>query len=113
MIITPKELQDRHSKFTVIDIRPESQRKEFSLDGLNSIISEDKSIPNIEGEKVLICQYGIVTEGMIIEQNLIDTFSLLGGAQAWMEFQSKKEDLSQWSRQTVLPEIGLDGQKKI
>jgi adenylyltransferase/sulfurtransferase len=104
MIITPKELQDRHSKFTVIDIRPESQRKEFSLDG---------SIPNIEGEKVLICQYGIVTEGMIIEQNLIDTFSLLGGAQAWMEFQSKKEDLSQWSRQTVLPEIGLDGQKKI
>jgi adenylyltransferase/sulfurtransferase len=62
---------------------------------------------------VLVCQFGIVTEGMIIENELDDTFSLLGGAQAWIEFQTKKEDLSRWSRQTILPEVGMDGQKKL
>ncbi|MBC8346868.1 MAG: ThiF family adenylyltransferase [Candidatus Marinimicrobia bacterium] len=116
MIITPKELQkwiNEGNDFTVIDVRPENQRNEFPMDGLDTIMSENGPIPNIEGLKVLVCQFGIVTEGMIIEQNLTDTFSLLGGAQAWNEFQSKMEDLSQWSRQTVLPEIGLDGQKRI
>ena len=67
----------------------------------------------MKGSKVLVCQFGIVTEGMIIENELDDTFSLLGGAQAWIEFQSKKEDLSRWSRQTILPEVGMDGQKKL
>ena len=67
----------------------------------------------MKGFKVLVCQFGIVTEGMIIENELDDTFSLLGGAQAWIEFQTKKEDLSRWSRQTILPEVGMDGQKKI
>ena len=113
MIITPKELYDRISEFTVIDVRPEIQRSEFPMDGVDTIISKNGSIPNIEGLKVLVCQFGIVTEGMIIENELDDTYSLLGGAQAWIEFQSKKEDLSRWSRQTVLPEIGLDGQKKL
>ena len=113
MIITPKILYDRISEFTVIDIRPEIQRNEFPMEGVDTIISKNGSIPNIERLKVLVCQFGIVTEGMIIENELDDTYSLLGGAQAWIEFQSKKEDLSRWSRQTVLPEIGLDGQKKL
>jgi adenylyltransferase/sulfurtransferase len=37
----------------------------------------------------------------------------LGGAQSWIEFQSENEDLSRWSRQTILSEIGMDGQKKL
>ena len=113
MIITPKELYDRISEFTVIDVRPETQRVEFPMDGMETIVSENGIIPNLVGEKVLVCQFGIVTEGMIIEKELDNTFSLLGGAQAWIEFQSEKEDLSQWSRQTILPEIGMDGQKKL
>ena len=116
MIITPKELQkwiNEGNDFTVIDVRPENQRNEFPMDGLDTIMSENGPIPNIEGLKVLVCQFGIVTEGMIIEQNLTDTFSLLGGAQAWNEFHSDKKDLSRWSRQTVLPEIGIEGQKKL
>ena len=113
MIITPKELYDQISEFTVIDVRPEIQRSEFPMDGVDTIIYKNASISNIEGLKVLVCQFGIVTEGMIIENELDDTYSLLGGAQAWIEFQSKKEDLSRWSRQTVLPEIGLDVQKKL
>ena len=83
------------------------------MDGLKTITSNGGSIPNMKGSKVLVCQFGIVTEGMIIENELDDTFSLLGGAQAWIEFQTKKEDLSRWSRQTILPEVGMDGQKKI
>ena len=42
-----------------------------------------------------------------------NTFSLLGGAQAWVEYYNEKEDLSRWARQTVLPEIGIEGQKKL
>ena len=113
MILTPKELHNRKDEFTVIDVRSEKQINEFPMDGLETITFNGGSIPNMKGSKVLVCQFGIVTEGMIIDNELDDTFSLLGGAQAWIEFQSKKEDLSRWSRQTILPEIGLDGQKKL
>ena len=113
MILTPKELCDRKGEFTVVDVRSEKQINEFPMDGLKTISSDGGSIPNIKGSKVLVCQFGIVTEGMIIENELDDTFSLLGGAQAWIEFQSKKEDMSRWSRQTILPEVGMDGQKKL
>jgi len=113
MILTPKELHDRKGEFTVVDVRSEKQINEFPMDGLKTISSNGGSIPNMKGSKVLVCQFGIVTEGMIIQNELVDTFSLLGGAQAWIEFQSKKEDLSRWSRQTILPEVGMDGQKKL
>ncbi len=113
MILTPNELSNRHTEFTVIDIRPEYQQNEFPMIGIDSIISEEGLIQNIEGKKVLVCQYGIVTEGLIIEQDLKETYSLLGGAEAWIDFKSKHEDLSQWSRQTLLPEFGLEGQKKL
>ena len=113
MILTPKELHDRKDEFTIVDVRSEKQITEFPMDGLETITSNGGSIPNMKGSKVLVCQFGIVTEGMIIENELDDTFSLLGGAQAWIEFQSKKEDLSRWSRQTILPEVGMDGQKKL
>ena len=113
MILTPKELHDRKGEFTVVDVRSEKQINEFPMDGLKTITSNGGSIPNMKGSKVLVCQFGIVTEGMIIENELDDTFSLLGGAQAWIEFQSKKVDMSRWSRQTILPEVGMDGQKKL
>ena len=113
MILTPKELHKRKDEFTIVDVRSVKQITEFPMDGLETITSNGGSIPNMKGSKVLVCQFGIVTEGMIIENELDDTFSLLGGAQAWIEFQSKKEDLSQWSRQTILPEVGMDGQKKL
>ena len=113
MILTPKELHDRKGEFTVVDVRSEKQINEFPMDGLETITSNGGSIPNMKGSKVLVCQFGIITEGMIIQNELVDTFSLLGGAQAWIEFQSKKEDLSRWSRQTILPEVGMDGQKKL
>ena len=116
MIITPQELQqwmDESKSFTVVDVRPADQRKEFPLAGLKPVIAEADSIPITENESVLICQFGIVTEGIILERELKNAFSLLGGVEAWDAFQSEQEDLSRWSRQTVLPEIGLEGQKKL
>ena len=116
MIITPQELQDwitRGRPFTVVDIRPKYQRRAFSFSSLNPVIADADSIPKSENNIVLICQFGIVTEGIIIEKDLKNTFSLLGGVQAWNAFQTEKNDLSRWSRQTVLPEIGLEGQKKL
>ena len=116
MIVTPHELQswiDEEKTFTVIDIRTKEQREEFQLAGLNSVVTIADAIPKTQNEKVLICQFGIVTEGIIIEQDLNNTFSLLGGAQAWELFKKESQDMSRWARQTVLPEIGIEGQKKL
>ena len=116
MIITPQELQqwiDDSKNFIAVDNRPEDQRKEIPLAGMNAVIANADSIPFTVNESVLFCQFGIVTEGIILERGLENTFSLLGGVQAWEEYQSEKKDLSRWSRQTVLPEIGLEGQKKL
>ncbi len=116
MIVTPHELQrwiDEEKTFTVIDIRTKEQREEFQLSSLNPVVAIADAIPKTQDEKVLICQFGIVTEGIIIEKDLNNTFSLLGGAQAWELFQNESQDMSRWARQTVLPEIGIEGQKKL
>ncbi len=116
MIVTPHELQrwiDEEKTFSVIDIRTKEQREKSQLAGLNPVVSIADAIPKTQDEKVLICQFGIVTEGIIIEQNLNNTFSLLGGAQAWELFQNERQDMSRWARQTVLTEIGIEGQQKL
>ena len=116
MIVTPKELNNwslNGKDFVVLDIRPKNQISKFPLLNLDHIKGDFQSIKNIEKRIILVCQFGIITEGVIIEQNLNNTYSLLGGVQAWNEFQEKNIDLSRWSRQTVLEEIGTSGQQKI
>ncbi len=116
MIITPEKLKkwlDNDKNFTLLDTRPKDQIKQSPIKELKCIIGNPNSIDQIKGDKVLVCQFGIVTEGMILENELQNSFSLLGGVQAWNEFIKDKNDLSRWSRQTILREIGIDGQKKI
>ena len=116
MIITPEKLKkwlDNDKNFTLLDTRPKNQIKQSPIKELKCIIGPPDSIDQIKGDKVLICQFGIVTEGMILENNLQNSYSLLGGVQAWNEFIKDKNDLSRWSRQTILEEIGIEGQKKI
>ena len=116
MIITPKMLKewlDNNKNFKLIDTRPKEQIIEFPIKKLNCVIASPESINKIKGDKVLICQFGIVTEGMILENHLQNSYSLLGGVQAWNEFIKDKNDFSRWSRQTILEEIGIEGQKKI
>ncbi len=116
MIITPEKLKkwsENNKNFTILDTRPKNQIKQSPIKELKCIIGTPDSIEELKGDKVLVCQFGIVTEGMIIEYDLQNSYSLLGGAQAWNEFIKDKNDLSRWSRQTILGEIGIDGQKKI
>lgn len=116
MIITPKKLLtwiNNSKNFSAIDIRPTQLQKDYSILGLKCITSENNLFPKIKSPTVLICQYGLVTEGLIIEKNLSNTFSLLGGSEAWNEFYKSNLDLSRWSRQIILPDFGLKGQKKI
>ena len=116
MIITPKQLKkwsENAKNFILVDIRPKKQIKQSPIKELEYIISTPDSIRKLKGDKVLVCQFGIVTEGMIIEYNLQNSYSLLGGVQAWNNFVKDKNDLSRWSRQTTLEEIGIEGQKKI
>ena len=117
MIITPHELQQWVSagrSFIAADIRPEEQRHHFPISGLEAIISsaEDLSVTSAE-PLVLICQFGVLTEELIVEQNLENAYSLLGGVQSWEAYQTDKRDLSRWSRQTILSEIGTAGQRKL
>ena len=116
MIITPEKLKkwlDNDKNFTLLDTRPKNQIKQYPIKELKCIFGPPDSIDQIKGDKVLVCQFGIVTEGMILENDLQNSYSLLGGVQAWNEFIKDKNDLSRWSRQTILEEIGIDGQKKI
>ena len=116
MIITPKELQnwiDNDHSFIAVDIREVDQIKNCTITGVDHVVADARSLPETNNRLVLMCQFGIVTEGIIIENNLKDTFSLLGGIEAWNAFHSDKRDMSQWSRQTILKEVGLEGQKKL
>ena len=116
MIITPKELQnwiDNDHSFIAVDIREVDQIKNCTIKGVDHVVADARSLPETNNRLVLMCQFGIVTEGIIIENNLKDTFSLLGGIEAWNAFHSDKRDMSQWSRQTILKEVGLEGQKKL
>ena len=117
MIITPKELQKwvkDGRTFQVIDIRTEDQREEFPLSVIGSIFGSAESLPLANGHPIiLVCQFGVVTEGLILEKELDNAYSLLGGALAWEALQTEKDDLSRWSRQTALPELGIIGQKKL
>ena len=117
MIITPHELQQWVSagkSFIAVDIRPEEQRHHFPIGGLKTIIASREDLPATSAEPlVLICQFGVLTEELIINQNLENSYSLLGGVQSWKAYQADKMDLSRWSRQTILSEIGTTGQKKL
>ena len=116
MIITPKELQnwiDNDHSFIAVDIREVDQIKNCTITGVDHVVADARSLPETNNRLVLMCQFGIVTEGIIIENNLKDTFSLLGGIEAWNAFHSDKRDMSQWSRQTILKEVGLEGQQKL
>ena len=116
MIITPMELKqwlNDGKNFKIFDIRPREQIIEFPINELNHKTGSLDSIKKSNKPVILICQYGIITEGMIIENNLQNTYSLLGGVQAWNDFIKENYDISRWSRQTVLDEIGISGQKKI
>jgi len=117
MIITPQELHNWVStgrSFVAADIRPEEQRYHFPISGLEVIIATAENLPERKKESlVLICQFGVLTEELIVEKNLEDAYSLLGGVQSWEAFQTDNMDLSRWSRQTILPEIGMAGQRKL
>ena len=116
MIITPKELQnwiENNHYFKAVDIRGEEQRYDLPIMGLDHMIAHENNLPNTSDKLVLICQFGIVTEGIIIENDLKETFSLLGGVEAWNAFHAQQKDMSRWSRQTILREVGIEGQTKL
>jgi len=117
MILQPEELQkwiQEGRPFTVVDLRTEEQRLQCPLQGLVSLTGHTDDIPSTGNKPVvLVCQFRIITEELIAERKLKNTFSLLGGAQAWNEFYQARIDLSRWSRQMVLPELGVTGQQKL
>ena len=116
MMITPHDLNlwiREGRSFTAIDLRQTDQRDEMPLVGIDHVIADASSIPESDQKIVLICQYGLVTEGLIIEKGLENAYSLSGGAEAWNTFLADNLDISNWSRQVILEEVGTEGQRKL
>ncbi len=117
MMITPGKLQnwiEKNKQIRVIDIRSESQVEEFPTGITGAMISSVESLPLLNScPNILICQFGVITEDIISSRNLDNCYSLLGGALAWINYEIENTDISRWSRQIALPEVGLEGQKKL
>ena len=116
MVVTPEQLSNwikSGKKIIAVDLRSSQLQKTDPLLGLQAIMANTNVIPKTRDNLILICQYGIVTEGLILEKKLTNTYSLLGGSEAWNHFYESNLDFSQYSRQVVLPEIGIEGQNKI
>ena len=117
MIITPDKLHSwilENKKIRVIDIRSEEQTEELPINISGAIVSSVESLPvQIDRPNILICQFGVITEEVIASNQLENSYSLLGGALAWTNYKTERKDLSRWSRQIALPEIGIEGQKRL
>ena len=117
MILTPAQFQarlQRNERFRVLDLRTPEVAAAAPLVGLDAVaVGRNEAIPPSDLPTLLVCEVGIVTEGIIEDQELENTFSLLGGAQAWEAFVGEHEDLGRWSRQMALPEMGLAGQRRL
>lgn len=117
MILTPAQFQarrDRNETFRILDLRAPEVAAAAPLAGLDAVAADRlHPIPPSDLPTLLVCEVGIVTEGIIEDQELENTFSLLGGAQAWEAFVQEESDLGRWSRQLALPELGLDGQRRL
>jgi len=100
--------------FQVFDLRRDDERASTPLRGLKPFPADrDADLPLVDDPVVLVCEIGIITESFIDERGLKNAWSLLGGAQAWAALQEEHKDFSRWSRQTALPELGVDGQRKL
>ena len=116
MMITPHDLNlwiREGRSFIAIDLRQIDQRDEMPLVGIDHVIADASGIPESDQEMILICQYGLVTEGLILEKGLKNTYSLSGGVEAWNAFLADNLDISNWSRQVILEEVGTKGQRKL
>ena len=118
MNISAKELDSRLTDgegFSVIDVRREDQRNRWPLTGLHAETAELESLTSrtLGRPAVLICQFGIVTQRWLEQRDLDDVYNLIGGAQAWIAHREHRPDLSRYSRQMVLPEVGEEGQRKL
>ena len=85
-------------KSFAVDLRS-SQLQKRSVIRFTSRLSNSNVIPKTWANLILICQYGIVTEGLILEKKLTNTYSLLGGSEAWNHFYKNDLDFSKYSRQ--------------
>ena len=118
MNISAKELSkwlDENRQVNVVDIRRSDQREKWPLAGIDAVVTElgELSPSVINKTTVLICQFGIITQRWIETENLDEVHNLIGGAQAWNAYNAEQRDLSRYSRQMVLPEIGEEGQRKL
>lgn len=118
MNISAKELDSRITDgegLLIIDVRREDQRTRWPLTGIATETADLESLTfkDFESPAVLICQFGIVTQRWLESRDLDDVYNLIGGAQAWIAHSENRRDLSRYSRQMVLPEIGEEGQRKL
>ena len=128
--LTPKEALERlQAGALLIDVRAEHERALGMAAGARGIVREQleadpaASIPDCDTEVLLICQSGRRSHDAALAlyaMGYTEIASIAGGTTAWdMEgLPMAKPDLDadfseRYSRHLRLPDVGLDGQKKL
>jgi adenylyltransferase/sulfurtransferase len=118
MNISARELDSRladSQELSVIDVRRKDQRNRWPLAGIDAESADLEGLDSrtFNHPTVMVCQFGIVTQRWLELCDLDNVYNLIGGAQAWISHREHRRDLSRYSRQMVLPEIGEEGQRKL
>jgi molybdopterin/thiamine biosynthesis adenylyltransferase/rhodanese-related sulfurtransferase len=123
-------LSDGESRTEIIDIRSREQMSLGSIKGAALIPAEEleASAPHLLPDKaksiILYCAAGnrsLFTALALKEMGYVDVKSLVGGMKAWtdagyaVENQTRftGEQLVHYSRQMILPEVGVEGQTRL
>ncbi len=111
--ITLKEMQNKADEFVLLDMRGEISYQNGHIPNallysdLNNIILDKSS------KYIVYCTYGeksIAAADELI-RNGYDAKSLIGGYTAWL--RQEMSELERYERQMILPEVGINGQRRL
>ncbi|MBS0218265.1 MAG: molybdopterin-synthase adenylyltransferase MoeB [Proteobacteria bacterium] len=128
--ITPEvALRRVRAGVVLVDVRSSDERALGMAEGAQGIVSAElletaaERFPDTSSELILICQRGtrsLAAAEALFARGYLNIASIDGGTERWqaeaLPMQERAEDddfLDRYSRQIRLPQVGLEGQKKL
>ena len=118
--LSPKEFQERMYSGTVVDLREDHERASGEIAGaLHHPFSkiDVEALRKEEGPLFFYCSKGY--RSLSAAEKIPGSFSLRGGLELWKEegreidSELPPEEAHRYSRQILLPEVSIEGQKRI
>lgn len=113
----------------LVDVRSDDERALGMAEGAQGIVSAEfletvaERFPDTSSALILVCQRGMRSQAAaeaLLSRGYRNVASIDGGTERWqaegLPMQARAEDddfLDRYSRQIRLPQVGLDGQKKL